>query len=85
VALFHFNLRDGAYYRDPDGTELPDLRAARVEAVKLAGQLLLDKPDKFWEGSEWQVEVTDDSGLIIFRLDFTATDAPAVGSSKTAP
>ena len=84
MALFHFNLRDGAYYPDPEGTELPDLRTARVEAVKLAGQLLLDSPEEFWEGTEWQVEVTDHSGLTLFRLDFTATDAPAAGTSKTA-
>lgn len=84
MPLFHFNLRDGAYYPDRDGTELPDLRTARVEAVKLAGQLLLDRPEEFWEGKEWQVEVTDHSGLVLFRLDFTATDAPATGSTRTA-
>jgi hypothetical protein len=85
VPLFYFHLRDGAYYPDMDGTELADLHTARVEAVKLAGGLLLDNPEEFWEGTDWQVEVTDHSGLILFRLDFTATDAPAAGCSKPAP
>jgi hypothetical protein len=43
---FHFNVRDGSDLRDRDGTELPDLRTARREAVKLAGRLLLDEPDR---------------------------------------
>jgi hypothetical protein len=78
VPIFHFNVRDGSEIPDPEGTELPDIRSARNEAVKLAGRLLLDEPDKFWEGSEWHVEVTDDAGLILFRLDFTATEAPVL-------
>ena len=73
---FHFNVRDGSDLPDRDGTELPDLRTARREAVKLAGRLLLDEPDTFWEGSDWRVEVMDAAGVLLFRLDFTATDAP---------
>jgi hypothetical protein len=78
MPVYHFHVRDGANIPDPDGTELPDLRSARVEAVKLAGRLLMDEPDSFWEGSNWHLEVTDDSGIALFRLDFMATDtAPA--------
>jgi hypothetical protein len=73
---FHFNVRDGSDLPDTDGTELPDLRTARHEAVKLAGRLLLDEPETFWGGADWRVEVTDATGLILFGLDFTATDAP---------
>ena len=73
---FHFNVRDGSDLPDRDGTELPDLRTARREAVKLAGRLLLDEPDTFWEGSDWRVEVTDAEGLTLFWLDFTGADAP---------
>ena len=75
MPVYHFNVRDGANIPDPDGTHLPDLRSARVEAVKLAGRLLMDEPESFWEGSNWHVEVTDHSGVILFRLDFMATDA----------
>jgi hypothetical protein len=77
VPRYHFIVHDGSDIPDPDGTELLDLRAARVEAVRLAGQLLLDRPDTFWEGSGWHMDVTDHSGDILFRLDFKATDAPS--------
>jgi hypothetical protein len=47
VPVYHFNVRDGSDLPDPDGTDLPNLRSARVEAVKLAGRLLMDEPDTF--------------------------------------
>jgi hypothetical protein len=77
MPVYHFNVRDGTDIPDPDGTDLPDLRSARVEAVKLAARLLMDEPETFWEGSNWHVEVTDASGIALFRLDFMATDALA--------
>ena len=40
--------------------------------MKLAGRLLLDEPDTFWEGSDRRVEVTDAEGLTLFWLNFTA-------------
>ncbi|MEA2841845.1 MAG: hypothetical protein QOF41_3175 [Methylobacteriaceae bacterium] len=46
-----------------------------MEAAKLAGRLLMDQPETFWEGCDWHIEVTDDSGAALFRLDFRATEA----------
>ena len=82
MPVYHFNVQDGSNIPDPDGTELPDLDTARNEAVKLAGRLLMDQPKTFWEGSEWHVEVTDDTGLLLFRLDFTASEAPLISSNS---
>jgi hypothetical protein len=47
MPIYHFNVRDGSDIPDPDGTELPNIPAARVEAVKLAGRLLLDDRTPF--------------------------------------
>ena len=83
MPVYHFNVQDGSNTPDGDGTDLPNLWAARREAVMLAGQVLLDGPDKFWEGSDWHVDVTNASGAILFRLDFTATDAPILVSANS--
>jgi hypothetical protein len=66
---------------DCHGTDLPNLWAARRE-VMLAGRVLLDGPDKFWESTDWHVDVTNAAGLILVRLDFSATDSPAVVSAN---
>ena len=74
---YYFNIQDGRDYPDLRGSEYGDLNAARVEAVRFVGQLLVDKAVDFWAGNEWKLEVTDSTGLILFVLVFTAIDTPA--------
>jgi len=57
--------------------ELPDIAAARREAVRFAGELLIDSEGSF-QGEEWVVTVTDDSGLVLFTINVLWTAAPAL-------
>ena len=67
---FHFNVYDGVCVLDTEGTELPDWQAARLEAIRYAGALLVDDAQHVAHGQDWRMEVTDDTGLVLFRLDF---------------
>lgn len=75
---FHFNIYDGVNLLDPTGTELPGWDEARSEAVRLAGDVLKDSAHRIALGEDWRMEVTDDTGLILFRLDFSVLEAPVV-------
>lgn len=79
---YHFNIYDGSSQLDLEGIELSGIRAAREEAVRLAGELLRDGYEGISEADDWRMEVTDDRGLILFRLDFTMMDASAVSGGK---
>ncbi len=72
---YFFDIRDGEYLRDEVGTVLPDIEAARVQAVVLSGGLLQERPSKFWDGKEWRLEVRQGQ-KILFALTFMATNAP---------
>lgn len=74
---YHFNVHDGSLLPDREGTNLPNLASARMEAVRLAGTLLRDSPESFWDAEEWHLDVSDEAGLLQFTLTFFATDAPA--------
>ncbi len=74
---FFFHVHDGATDQDEDGTELPDLTAARKEAVRLAGELLVADSAKFWDEEHWSIDIADELGLVLFTLTFFATHAPA--------
>ena len=74
---YHFNIRDGEDLPDVEGSELADIQAARVTAIRFAGEMLRDHASRFWNGHEWQMDVTDDTGLTLFVLSFHAVDAPA--------
>ena len=68
---YFFDLRDGQFIPDDTGSELAGLNEARVQAVMLAGALLKDNPGgQFWEGHDWNVEVREGAGPILFTLTF---------------
>ena len=75
---YHFNVRDGHYQADVEGVEMPTLAHARREAVRKAGEILMVRPNTFWTGTEWFVEVTDDAGALLFRVKFQAENIEAV-------
>ena len=73
---YHFGSVDGKRDRDKEGTELPDIEAARFEATKYAGEVLQSDPAIVWHNGQWRVEVTDDDGVLLFTLLTLAIDAP---------
>lgn len=55
-----------------DAADLPDLDAARLEAAVRVGKLLQVHAREIWSDEEWQMDVTDDAGLILFVLQISA-------------
>jgi hypothetical protein len=85
---YFFHVMDGRNIIDHDGTELSGLREARAEAIRMAGAILRDEGDQFWNGTEWQMNVTDLSGQSVLKLRFSADDqglAPEEDQESEAP
>jgi hypothetical protein len=78
VPRYFFHVADGENYPDLQGTVLHNDAEARTEAVRFSGQLLSDKPEKFWSGEEWKMRVTDHNDLTLFELMFTASCSAAM-------
>ena len=76
---YFFHVHDGTSTRDIVGTELPDIFAAQDEAIRTSGELLREMGGKFWDGTEWSLEVTDEAGRVFFRLRFTAEEGTNLG------
>ena len=72
---YFFHVLDGYSTRDTDGTELPDIYAAQHMAIRTSGEILRDMGAKFWDGTEWRLEVSDDRGRVLFVLRFSAEEA----------
>lgn len=75
---YHFNICDGVCLPDANGTELPDWQAARLEAVRRAGEILKDAPQSVALGEDWRIEVTDSTGLILFQMTFLMVESPVM-------
>lgn len=74
--LYFFELSDGEIIQDADGTDLKNMHAARLEAVKIASQWLQARPNRFVEDGSLTIKVKDAAGLILSAIDIVLTDAP---------
>jgi hypothetical protein len=72
VTRYFFHVQDGRSIPDLEGTELDGLDSARVEAVRLSGEMLRDGAREFWEGATWYMEVHDEADHHLFTLTFSA-------------
>lgn len=78
MTYYRFSLNDGRGETGCDRVELAGLDAAKLEAARLAGAMLVDHPESVWTALDWTLLVTDDQGLSLFGISVTATEAPAV-------
>lgn len=82
VPQFFFHTADGKRDRDKHGVDLPDAARARVEGIKYAGAVIADQPGLLWNGHDFRVEVTDESGALLFTIITLAVDAPAAENKR---
>lgn len=70
---FFFHVDNGEFVPDHVGTDLPDVNAARMEAVRAAGEMINDAKESFWEHlTPWLMHVTDVDKRLQFTLEFVA-------------
>ncbi len=69
---YFFHVRDSAEFIDEEGVELPSLDEVRGQTVVAAGEALKDLGGKFWNGEDWRMWVTDETGATACTLRFKA-------------
>jgi hypothetical protein len=74
VPRYFFHIRDGKDIHDTDGVELAGVAEARHQAVATAGEMIRTDGHTVWNGSEWCMDVTDEAGIPVFTLRFSADD-----------
>jgi hypothetical protein len=68
MPLFFFNIRDGYDVdEDEEGVELPDLDAARAEALATVEELR----DQLADAGNIELEITDDTGRRLLTVPFS--------------
>jgi hypothetical protein len=66
---YFFVVRHQGHISDnSEGIDFPDLNAARLEALKSTGELLRELSVPLEAGSEWRMEVADETRRPIFSL-----------------
>ncbi|WP_409566228.1 DUF6894 family protein [Methylobacterium sp. J-070] len=62
--------------------DLPGLDEGRTETARRVGALLTQHAKQIWVDEDWQMNVTDGRGRILFIIHIAAFTASAVSSSK---
>ena len=57
--------------------ERDDHDGLRIEMARFVGELLKDHAGKIWEDQDWRIDVTDETGLILYVMHILATDSVA--------
>jgi hypothetical protein len=83
MPMYYFYLLDKDEVVDSDGTELPDLDAAREHAKQVARELTFRRDGMLQRGwSQWTMSVQDENGRILLSLplgDFESQSTESQG------
>ncbi|MGI3903256.1 MAG: DUF6894 family protein [Janthinobacterium lividum] len=66
---YHFHVHDEKGLLDEEGIDLPDFGTAQLEAIRLAGGMLLDEASLIHSHNGWHLSVMDSDGKPLLRVD----------------
>lgn len=72
---YFFHICNGIEDIDEQGHELPDVEAARLEAVRYGGGLLRDDPSLLLSDRNLRINVMGDNRQLCFAIVMVAVDA----------
>jgi hypothetical protein len=79
---YYIGLRSETHLNETLEVERDDITALRLELARFVGDLLKEHAALIWEDQDWRVDVTNDTGLILFTMEICATDAPATAALR---
>ena len=75
---YHFHIHDEHGLLDEEGIDLPNLASAQMEAVRLAGAMLLDDASLIHKQDGWHLSVVDTDGAALLRVEVTIVNLTAL-------
>jgi hypothetical protein len=81
MPTYCINVRTASHIADTLSVERDGLDDLRIEMARFVGELLRDHAALIWSDQDWQVDVTDASGLILYVLHVSATETAATAGT----
>lgn len=82
MARYNIELRTDVRVWETLQIERDDIAGLRIEMARFVGELLRDHADRIWLDQDWRVDVTDESGLILFVMEISVSDTAATMTLK---
>jgi hypothetical protein len=77
MPTYNINVRTALHIADTTTVERTTLGELRLEMARFVGELLKDHAELIWIDQDWQVDVTNETGLILYVLHVSALETAA--------
>ena len=84
MAKYHIELRTESTVWETLNVEREKLTDLRVELARFVGELLKEHAQKIWVDEDWRVDVTDETGLILYVMHISASETPATARTPVS-
>jgi hypothetical protein len=74
---YNINVRTASHIANTTAIERSTLNELRLEMARFVGKLLKDHAALIWKDQDWQVDVTNEAGLILYVLNVSASETAA--------
>jgi hypothetical protein len=79
---FRINIRTASHIADTLEVEKESHTELRIELARFVGELLRDHAELIWTDEDWQIDVSDEAGLILYVMHIAAMRSPATLSDQ---
>jgi hypothetical protein len=81
MPMYHINIRTESHIANTVDVERDDLTGLRLEMAQFVGELLKDHAELIWVDEDWQIDVTNDDGLILYVIHISASETSATAGT----
>jgi hypothetical protein len=81
MMTYHFQVRTDTHVMLAEAVDFRNADEARVDAARRVGILLQEHAAKLWADENWQMDVTDGRGLVLFVIYVQAAKSAATASN----
>lgn len=74
---YNFELRTEGRVWETVTVQSQDLDALRIELAMFVGELLRDHARQIWIDQDWRIDVTDQTGMILYVMQITTSESAA--------
>lgn len=82
MPAYNINVRTESHIATTVSVEKDSHTDLRIEMAQFVGQLLKDHADLIWADEDWQIDVTDEAGLILYVLQISASKTSATAMER---
>jgi hypothetical protein len=82
MPYYNINLRTSSHIADMTEVKRESVEDLRIEVARFVSELLRDHATALWVDQDWQVDVTDETGMILYVVHLSAYASPLASKSK---